>query len=42
MTTQPETVFDILRTFNITKNVEEGMTQTEWIKFIDELEWCLQ
>jgi len=39
MTTQRETVYDILRTFHITKNVEMGMTQTEWIEFIDELEW---
>lgn len=33
-----ETVYDILRTFHLRKNVESGMTQEEWIDLIDALE----
>ncbi len=33
-----ENVFDILRTFHIRKNVEEGMTQAEWIELLDTIE----
>ena len=32
-----EQLIEILKTFDIKKNVEEGMTQKEWIHFLDEL-----
>jgi hypothetical protein len=36
-----ESVYDILRTFAIVKNVEAGMTQEEWVEFVTELERML-
>ena len=33
-----ESIYDVLRTFHIRKNVEMGMTQKEWIDLLDALE----
>jgi len=33
-----ETVYDVLRTFHLVKNVQSGMTQEEWIDLVDVLE----
>ena len=39
---ETETVYDILRTFALRKNVEMGMTQVEWVEFINELEYLMK
>ena len=36
------TVYDILRDFHIRKNVEMGMSQNDWIQFINDLEYHLK
>ena len=33
-----ENIYDILRTFDLVKNVEEGMNQKEWINMLNYFE----
>jgi hypothetical protein len=33
-----ESIYDILRTFDLVKNVEEGMNQQEWINMLNYFE----
>jgi len=33
-----ENIYDILRTFDLVKNVEEGMNQQEWINMLNYFE----
>ena len=33
-----ESVYDVLRTFHLVKNVQEGMTQEDWVALVNHLE----